>query len=170
MIEMALDKDVEFALGKFVKKVVKLVNKDIVDRNILIQLGKISAERIQKRTRLGYGVPKSGEPRKRLKQMRDHSPAYKLFRKRHKGELSSFTSAGRVNLTLSGDMLGSIIVRNVSVSNKAVFLGFQGRENQDKATINEKRGWKFMNLSDVEIKALRNSYQRIVNKLAKGVS
>lgn len=157
-------------LSKVIKKVVKLVGDDVVSRKVLLQLGKLSAERISKRTRLGYGVRKSGAKRERLKNMRKHSPAYTLFRKRSSGSLSSFTSATRVNLTLSGEMLGDIVTKNVLVNKKTVILGFKSRDSKIKAEVNEQRGWKFMNLSDVEIKALRNSYQRIVRKLAKGAS
>jgi len=147
-----------------------LVKKDLVSKRILTEIGKESAERIGKRTRLGYGVRKSGGKKEKLKGMRRHSPAYTLFRKRSKGSLSRFTTANRVNLTLTGEMLGDITVKNVLVNKRSVVLGFKTKDSRIKAEENTKRGWKFMNLSDVEIKALRNSYQRIVRKLAKSVS
>ena len=98
-------------LTRFINKIMILVNKDLVSKRILQQIGKESSERIAKRTRLGYGVRKSGSKKEKLKGMRRHAPSYTLFRKTSKSSLSRFTTPNRVNLTLSGEMLGDIVVK-----------------------------------------------------------
>ncbi len=157
--------DLNLQLSKWVKKAIKVVDRDIVSRKILNELGDQVVDRIRKRTRLGFGVAKNGDKRQKLKDMRQHSLEYAKLRK--KGELSSDTSALKHNLTLTGHMLDKLKVLDVSSRKKEIEIGFTNRFAMLKARVNTDLGWRFMHLSDNEIKAVNNFYRREVRKLAK---
>jgi len=157
--------DVSLQLSKFIKRVEKVVDKDISGTALLKKLGREVADRIRLRTRLGYGVPANGQPRQSLKSMRQHSPAYKKFRIR--ADLSSLTSPSKHNLTLTGSMLEHLTMKKVDASIKKVEIGFQDQFSQLKATVNSKRGWTFLHLSDAESKSVFNFYKREVARLVK---
>lgn len=155
------------SLGKFIKKIEKLIDKDVTSPEMLRRLGKEVSARITLRTRLGYGVDSNNYPKQSLKSMRRHSPAYAKFRADNPGELSSLTAPGKHNLTLTGQMLSDIRTISIDAGRKKVEIGFLDDFSKLKADVNSKRGWRFMHLSDVEIKAVNNFYKREVAKLVK---
>ena len=159
--------DISLQLSSWIKKVVKFVDKDIVTRPVLQSIGKDVADRIRLRTRLGFGVKSNGAVKQSLKGMRVHTKEYTQFRKDNSGSLSGLTSASKHNLTLSGQMLDSLRETSVDSSGKKIEIGFTNDFAQLKADVNSTRGWKFLHLSDVEIKAVNNFYRREVEKLVK---
>lgn len=159
--------DPTLQIGAFIKKLEKLVEQEIPSRVILQKIGQQVAERVAKRTRLGYGVTHNGGIRMRLKEMRQHSEAYRQFRFEHPDKLSPLTAPGRHNLTLTGDMLENLTTLKVDVVSKRVDIGFVDEFSRIKARVNSQRGWKFLHLTDVEIKALSNFYKREVAKLVR---
>jgi hypothetical protein len=159
--------DVSVQLGKFIKKIEKLIDRDVSSREMLARLGKEVSARIQKRTRLGYGVPANNAAKESLKAMRKHSPVYAEFRAKNPGKLSGLTNPGKHNLTLTGKMLSDIRTILVDTKRKTVEIGFTDDFSLLKANVNSKRGWKFMHLSDIEIKSVNNFYKREVAKLVR---
>lgn len=157
--------DVSLQLSKFIKRVEKVIDKDISSAAVLKKLGIEVADRIRLRTRLGYGVNANGQPRQSLKSMRQHSVAYRLFR--NNADMSALTSPGKHNLTLTGAMLDNLGLKKVDASTKKVKISFSDKLSQLKADVNSARGWRFLHLSDIEIKAVNNFYKREVAGLVK---
>jgi hypothetical protein len=157
--------DVKLQLQKFIKRIEKVVDKDISSAPILRKLGEEVANRVRLRTRLGYGVTENGQPRQSLKSMRQHSVAYRLFRQQT--ILSGMTSPAKHNLTLTGAMLENLGLKKVDAALKKVEIGFSDSFSQLKADVNSKRGWRFLHLSDTEIKSVNNFYKREVAALVK---
>lgn len=117
------------------------------------------AGRIKKRTRLGWGVinGERGNPRERLKKLTEK---YKQIRKRT--QLSSQTSAGRSNLTRTGKLLDSI--RGRSLGKKIIFEITENRSdgalNRDIVKGQSDQGRDFFELTDKELKGLRNAIKK----------
>lgn len=154
-------------LNSFVKKIEKTITGDLVSPESLRRIGEQTAERIAKRTRLGYGVAYNGAVKTQLKSMRRHSESYRQYRFEHSDRLSPLTAPGKHNLTLTGEMLSRLTVIKVDSNAKRVDLGFTDEFSRIKASVNSKRGWKFLHLSDIEIKALTNFYKRELARLVR---
>ena len=124
-----------------------------------------AADRIRVRTRLGFGVKNGVRGGKRVKLKRLTSEQYKKFRKRFRG-LSGQTTPKRSNLTLTGELLDSIISR--FRGNKAM-LEFKNPERNN--TIVEGQadmGRHFFELTDKEVKGLQNQIKRdLIKQLRK---
>ena len=143
-----------------VKKVIKVVNlKPIADD---------AADRIKKRTRLGYGV-KDGErggPRVKLKGL---SNSYKKQRKKYLDINKKYTTANKSNLTKTGQLLDSLIGK---VSNKKIIIKLKenrddGEKNKDIVDWQSSKGRDFFELTDKEIKGLRSQLKKDLIKLLK---
>jgi hypothetical protein len=130
-------------------------SKEAFSKEQMTIIGQEVIEIIKRRTRLGYGVDRAGEKRRSLRDMRRHNPIYTEARKAlaKDGKLSSMTAPTKHNLTLTGDMLDSMKIKKAE-TNK-VTIDFNGEDNKMKAGVNEKRGWKFLNLSDNDLKQLQ---------------
>jgi hypothetical protein len=148
--------------------------RDFFTKEYLVEIGEIAADMIRTRTRLGYGVDADGKPRKKLKKLSD---SYKKFRsgklafftdgsgvvhpyepKTPKVHLSEYTTANKSNLTLSGDMLDSVTVKEVG-KNK-VFVGPTGKRNEQVAEWVTEQGRPFNNLSNIEVKRLEEIFRK----------
>ncbi len=148
-------------VDKIAKKIKKASSPEVMEA-----VGNLAAQRIRLRTRLGHGVKGNGQAKQPLKTMRKHSKRYADWRANNPFELSGDTAPKKHNLTLTGDMLDDIKV--IKITPRRVELGFDDSFSELKATVNQARGWRFMYLSDVEIKAVYNFYRREVAKLVKG--
>lgn len=124
---------------------------------------KDAAERIKKRTRLGYGVEGGvrGGQRERLGKLSD---SYIATRKkaRRSGKLSSATSPKRSNLTFTGQLLDSL--RGMVKGNKIIVYlkknRDDGKTNPQVAGYVENGGRPFFELTDKEVKGLRNNIKK----------
>jgi len=114
---------------------------------------------IKKRTQLGYGVPSEGAGNTKLKSL---SAKYIIFRQKNKaGNLSSNTTPKRSNLTLTGDMLNSI----VGVQNGLRFtFFFSTPESDKKARLNRENGRRFFDLSKSERMGLQRQISAIMRE------
>jgi hypothetical protein len=130
---------------------------------------------IQKRTRNGYGVKKTGENATRLAPLR---PATIDYRTRYRSDLHSETSPGKSNLTFSGRMLDSIRLK--SISRNKIVIGPSGNArkggltNEKLAAILERRGKNrkarpFLNLSRSEITKLNKTFELTLDKVFKNI-
>lgn len=129
-------------------------------------LGKFAIDLIVKRTRLGYGVDDNFGIKSRLKSL---SQRYIEFRKQYP-RLSGSTRPTKSNLTLTGQMLGSMKVLRV-VDNKIV-LGPSGNRNDglsnaEIAGFQEDQGRIFNRLSGLEYKQLIRFYRKNFGDLLK---
>jgi hypothetical protein len=157
----------EKGLGSWIEKAEDLVGKKIPSRALLMRLGHEVADRIRKRTRLGYGVSSNGAKRVKLKNMRQHSEPYADWRAENPGKLDEETKPPMHNLTLTGEMLRDLKLTRVNMTTKQLEIGFKDPFSLKKAQINTKRGWIFMHLSDTEIKSVNNFYKREMRKLVR---
>lgn len=141
--------------------------------NEMKKLGEEAAEMIKTRTRLGYGVERSGTKRERLDPLAESTKESKK-QKRKRGELSPLTTPSRSNLTDTGELLDSQQV--TSVAQVEVTIGPKGRRkdgktNEEVGSYVTENGRPYNNLSDVEEKriteSLRKRVQNLVEKLTK---
>ena len=124
------------------------------------------ADRIRRRTRLGWGI-KDGERGNKRERLKPLSERYKKIRKRT--NLSSKTTAGRSNLTRTGKLLDSI--KGFARGKKIVF---EITENRDDGALNKdivkgqsEQGRDFFELTDKELKGLRNAIKKDLIKIMK---
>lgn len=144
-----------------IRKRVELVLQQVQTEENLGALGKVIAEQIKKRTRLGYGVEEQGDPQQKLKALSDD---YKDWRKKNKGKLSSATTVSKSNLTQTGEMLDSIQSR---VEGKSIILYFSTAFARAKARWVTDGGRPFFTLSGAEIQSVR---KRVLDLIAKAIS
>jgi hypothetical protein len=66
-------------------------------------------------------------------------------------------SKNDVNLTLSGDMLDSVEVINTSIIGR-IIIGLNGQHENDKSVWLEEKGFKFLGLTDKELKSILSDF------------
>lgn len=115
------DFDPLLALNNVKKNIINTINKSL-NKSFMESVGKILAEDIVRRTRLGYGVKKSNDPRVKLKPL---SSKYIEFRKKRSRDLYNLTSTKRSNLTFTGQLLNSLTSK--SDRNGKITLFFKGK-------------------------------------------
>lgn len=130
-------------------------------------LGNEIANIIRKRTRLGYGVATPEGDRFKLKELTDK---YKELRA-SLGNLNSLTTAGRSNLTRTGQLLDSLQV--IEAKEGEVKVGPYGGRTDSDATNEEvgryvaEQGRPFNNLSKAEVKQIVQLLQKKLNDLVE---
>lgn len=148
-------------LDEFIKNL-KLVIGEPFSKRGMRTLGNLAIKRIQDRTRRGYGVAITGNNQSRLKPL---SESYKKFRKRNRGQLDSTTSPTKSNLTFSGRLLRSLVIKELS--NRQVIWGPKANKRAGSNLTNEKlgeivakKGRPFNNLSKQDIQAIRREMEK----------
>ena len=131
--------------------------------------GEMLRDMIKLRTKLGDGVKKVGDPKQRLKALKE-STKRDRERLKEKGKLSQNTSPGKSNLTRSGDLLDSLKVKSVSTGK--VTIGPSGtREdgltNEAVAKYVSEQGREFNNASKIELKRLNTEVKKDLRRLIK---
>lgn len=154
------------SLGKITDRIKKSLGEAVSRKEMLI-LGDFTVDLIVKRTRLGYGVSRNMGVKKNLKPL---SAKYKLYRKRFKN-LSSRTTPGRSNLTLTNQMLESM---DVTKSKDGSFTlsptGFRRdtfATNLEIAGYQEEMGRTFNRLSRLEFQQVIRFYRKRFGDLLK---
>ena len=163
--------------------------KGLVKKVRLSDYGEMAIKRIQLRTRLGYGVlgGERGAPKYKLPKL---SQSYKDFRSGKvifwtdkggrvrsttnvpdsmKPKLPSTTKPSKSNLTLTGQLLESIKSR---VSGNKIILYLKenrndGKSNKDIVGWQSEQGRDFFELTDKEVKGLRNQLKKDLIKILK---
>lgn len=167
--------DLEGAVKKIEIQIIAAANK-VINRQNTKKILDEAATIIRRRTLLGFGVEENGGARRRLKKLSGsyieqrqgravywtgkngkvrRVPTSAKFRSRLR--LSTKTTPGKSNLTLSGQLLDSI-----KATVQGPGRGFiapdgsrtDGFTNQEIATFVEEAGREFLNLSNNEIKQL----------------
>lgn len=126
------------------------------------QLGEVAINYIRERTAKGLGKDK-----KPFEQTGPYSGGRKNKRQYADNyiEHADFKTAGKskapINLELTGDMLDSLEVVDVSLSGR-VTIGYKsaGAES-DKAWFNEEKGYRFLDLSENEVNGIESSLGRV---------
>lgn len=110
--------DSKTLFGNLKNNIFTKVNKSL-DKTYMVKVGNILADDIARRTRLGFGVKKSGQLRQKLKPL---TPKYKDFRKKNKRKLYSLTTPKKSNLTFTGQLLNSLKARSEGIGRVTVFF------------------------------------------------
>lgn len=171
-------------MSKFNKAMAKVVD-EFERKETMNELGEFAVDRIVKRTRLGKGVSEDGGDPQSLKAL---SKSYKDTRKgkiafatspsghvysykpKRPPKLSPFTSAGKSNLTFTGQMLDAVKVilskrGNVKVSVENSKRDEGGTNKKIAGFVSEER--PFLNLSAPEILALQRYIRQKLESLLK---
>lgn len=163
-------------LKKFESDMEKIIDA-VADKQTMQEVGDLMAERIKTRTRLGRGVNKTGGPSVPLAPLKDSTVTGRK-RKKQNGDLSSFTSPKRSNLTETGQLLDSFKVEasQGKVSIQPSGQRNDGQQNQDVAAFAEdgssnRAKRKFLDLSGPELNAvqklIRDKIEKILKRLTK---
>ena len=138
----------------------KLVDK-LTDKSNMEKVGEETVKMVRKRTQLGYGSNKG--KKEKLEALSD---AYKKQRKRlkKKGKLSKNTSAGKSNLTQSGDMLKDL---DFDAKDNEVTIDFASELSKKKAVWVTDGDRPFLALTKQEIKRITKYLQDMADKLIK---
>jgi hypothetical protein len=154
-------------IARFLKDCFKVFDK-FGDKAAMTAIAKAAAEMIRVRTRLGYGVPGDNKERQKLKTLSD---GYKLFRKKHRGELYDETTAAKSNLTFTGQLLNSL--KEKKITKNSATVGATGTRKGESLT-NEKlseyveeKGRPFIYLSNLENKKLETFARKTFGDLVK---
>jgi len=167
----------KFSLASFTRKLEKAFQVSMSVR-VMKAMGEESVNLIRVRTRLGWGVEKSGQKRQRLISL---TAPYIKQRKRYRASLSQFTRPGqkKSNLTLTGDMLDSMKV--TKAKRTQVVIGFPKRKHlpfpkdskaRSRPTIEKVAAFTakrrpFLNLTDLEERKLVRFYRKTFGDLLK---
>lgn len=172
------------------KELLETIKKELLRPSYLKELGKMAADIIKVRTRLGFGARESGANREKLK------PLSETYIEQRKGLAAYFTLNGKTvkykpdengqkmkinrektsptksNLTKTGQMLDSMDV--IKVSSNVITVGPTGVRSDDGipnevvAELVSEGGRPFNNLTKVELKRLRDKIARdLEQKLSK---
>lgn len=155
-------------LQRLIKKSQKII-PDTITPAVSKELSDKYAQRIRKRTTLGYGVDGSGRQEK-LKKLSDE---YKDVREIYRENLSSFTSVSKSNLTATGQLLGAMTGEAANAKVVITFKNTRGKDltgrdpggltNRQLARYVQERGRSFFRFT----KAERNAFVREVKQLIK---
>lgn len=140
----------------------------VLDPSNMRKYGKMAADMIKLRTRLGYGVETDGSEKGRLKKLTDYTIEKRKEMKK-KGLLSSETSPGRSNLTATGQLLDSLGVTSTGVGFAIVSphgTRDDGQKNEDVGASVTFNGRPFNNLSQTEIKRVNDELRDDLEKIA----
>lgn len=133
------------------KALMDAVKDKLTSKDSMQELGDEAAQLIKKRTRLGYGLDKQGGVKQKLKPL---SESYK--RERKATGVASSTSPSKSNLTNTGAMLDNI---GATASKGKVTIGFDDKFQEQKAEWVAEGGRPFNNLSEAELKQLRDKLE-----------
>ena len=162
-----------FDSKKYLENINNNVTKKIVksiDTKFMTKTGEILADDIARRTRLGFGVKKSGQTRVKLREL---TPKYVDFRKKNKKKLINLTRPSKSNLTFTGQLLNSLKAKSDGTGRVTIF--FKGdHKNLDGSKmkngllanfVSKKR--PFLGPSNRELQRLRT---RIKNNILKSLN
>jgi hypothetical protein len=143
----------------------------IVTKPVMTKLGNFLVGDMQKRVRLGYGVPRQEGKRKSLKSMKPHTLAYTKFRQKKRSELDPTTSPRKQNLTFTGQLIRDLRVVKATKSNFLIGHSTSKRSgekisNRQLSEFVQDKGRIYMNVSALEFKRLTRFYQ---NKIVRPV-
>ena len=143
---------------KDVRKIFNDIAKRLSSPQLMRKLGAFVIVTIRDRTRgKGQGVRTVGG---RVSQLRRVTPLYAARRAQMKGRHPQAATGTRSNLTASGALLDSMLLKRVSSTE--LFIGFRTRLSDKKAEGQEKQGRRFLVLSGTEIISARKFVAKIV--------
>jgi len=129
-------------------------------------IGKLAIERIVARTRRGSGVSRTGGEQSKLKEL---SASYIDYRKSNRRLLDATTSPSKSNLTFSGRLLRSMVIKEVT--NRRVRWGPKNNRRAGSTLTNEllgeyvsEQGRPFNYLSKQDINAVRRSIEKSLRR------
>lgn len=131
----------------------------LTSKENLSKLGEVAAEMVKVRTRLGYGC-RDGKKEK----LNPLSPGY--IKQRRKKPIPSSTASTKSNLTLTGEMLDSVIYQ---VDGKELIIKFSNINSVKKAEWVTLGDRPFMELTKQEVKRVSDFLADIVTELSKKI-
>lgn len=153
-------------IDSLTKRISEVVDKEI-DANASRSLGELMADRIRKRTRLGYGVSNS-ESQQPLKKLTE---GYVSKRERYRQELHPNTRPNRSNLTATGQMLDGIEAKGQKGKVILEISGSRNRElggrrstltNAEVAKYVQEQGRKFFAATNAEKQFLVREVKKLI--------
>lgn len=150
---------------KDLKKQVDSALRYTLNKQTFSEIGKMTADSIKNRTRLGKGVNQTEGKLETLLPLKESTKARRNIKKKT-GKLSNQTTPARSNLTDTGELLDSLKYESSATE---VRIYIEGANNQKKAIDQSKAGRKFMDLSKSEVNAVISYLQKkIKQNLNKG--
>lgn len=147
--------------GADTREVLKLfddITKRLSSPQLMRKLGAHIIVTIRERTRgKGQAVLTPGGRASQLKRV---TPEYAARRRKMKGRHPQAATGTRSNLTLTGTLLDSMLLKRVSSTE--LFIGFRNRREDLKAEGQERQGRRFLVLSATEILSMRKYAAKIV--------
>lgn len=148
---------------KFLKADLQKFIESIVTKQMKLEWAQLVADTIYKRTKSGKGLTqnKVSIGGNSLKKIEELSPAYTQYRARR--ILGPFASPKRSNLTLSGELLESIIAKmrgNDAIVEIEDVMHGSGINMRELAGHVSDKGRPFFGLADNEAKTLENYVKR----------
>jgi hypothetical protein len=147
--------------GADTREVLKLfddISKRLSSPQLMRKLGAFVILTIRDRTR-GKGQAVL-QPNGRASQLKRVTPEYAAQRAKMKNRHPQAATGTRSNLTATGVLLDSMVLKRVSSSE--LFIGFRNRREGLKAEGQERQGRRFLVLSGSEIIACRKFVTKIV--------
>jgi hypothetical protein len=137
--------------------------KESLNNKRTMEIGEFIIEKVRVRTRLGYGVSGNLQPREKLAPLAESTKRIRKGLKKA-GELSELTTPNRSNLTMTGQMLDSLVVKVISAGKFVIDVtGIRKKLKKDDLPTNKavavkvtEEGRPFMFLTDKDYKALIN--------------
>lgn len=126
---------------------------------------------IRDRTRQGFGITQDGGAKKNLKKLAKSTVVGRELKDR-KGKLSKDTAPPVSNLTETGQMLDSIVLKKIKNTKFEVVFEEKrddGKQNSDLVKYNADKGRTFFGLSKSERRTLERNVTKKVNELFKKI-
>lgn len=168
-------KSIKQQVDDLVKKIEGKVIKKVREKSFMDNLGKMAADQIKQRTRLGKGV--KGESLVKLGPLSDK---YKEFRRKKKGKLSNLTTPNRSNATATGQMLDGIthkpqegkVTITIEGSRSMELSGEPKSNNKDVAAGYQESGRDrvFFKLSKSERAGIEREVETTIRNLIKEIN
>ena len=149
------------SISDVIKRLERTIGRSLTAREMR-SAGVSLVSTIRKRTRDGYGVPKTFRKRKKLRAL---SARYIEFRRGFAGLDTTTTNPNKSNLTLTGEMLRTFKV--ITATDQTVTLGFSNQRAANKARWTQRAGRVWVNVSDEEAKGLADHFERKLSKALK---
>lgn len=156
------------------KRIVREMRRGIgfsISKKAMRKLGLLAIDIIVERTRNKFGVPFTGGRKERLKSL---SPSYVAYRRRNQRKLAATTTPRTSNLTFTGQLLKSLVVKQVT--NRKVTWGPNKRKRQVISGLTNEQVGEFVsekrpfnNLAKSEIALLIKRLDRDLQKRLKRI-
>ena len=161
----------ELQLKSIFKRMIERFTKKPLREDLKLCAGE-TIKMITVRSRLGYGVKKTGAKKEKFAPLKEST-----IRRRKQMGLHPATSPGKSNITATGEMLFSMRIKDFT--DTSVTIGptggrDDGKDNEDVGAYTEagsrnRAPRPFLNLHDLDLKKLQRFYEKLLQRGLKKV-